>query len=696
MIFMLRYIVLICFCLNICNCSIAGNLEDLYKKSLEELLDLTISTAGKKEEKISEIPASVVIISSEDIKRYGYTSISEILKNVPGLYAISDISGYGTTFGIRGFWSANPKNIIFLVNGVKQNDAIFNAYMTQYFDIPVETIDKIEVVRGPMSVIYGEGAFFGAINIITDEKKEETLVSSSYGAQNTIRAALKSSGTEGSINYSLSAGYFNTDGPDEPLDKMTNNSSGLLDIHSGNNTTEDRLEMESKHINISLNKGAFYSRISFNENIEEIYVGLPAISDGTSYIRRNTRFKFGFKKKVNPFFSYDINMAYYNFNMQVTFDWNSIGYNYSRGRSNTYETESMAYFNFSEKLDVTTGICFRKTNDINFWGELNKSGTFSSDKLDDNIILSSIFTQANYTLTKKIKLIAGIRFERQSKFSFLHIDNIDTVNKRIYQKNYTDFIPRFAAVYAFSPKNIFKVLYGKANSRPSFFQIRDQILGRQNKLQNEYIQTFELNYTSIPLNHLSLSTSIFYNTLDKLIVRKLAIENGEYIGYGNNSGKIITKGIEFTAQTILPDGFQAELSMMYQDSKDQRNFIKDMVAAYSPKLLGYFKTSYCFDNGLSLAVSGNYVDKMETLWDETKENADGSYGGRIGKKTDEYFTMDANIRMDDFIQKGLFISIHGSNIFDKQYLHPKSTAKFFEKGSIGQGRLLMISMGMKF
>jgi len=699
MFFLLRYIFFISICLSFCSQSISGEipLNKLIKMSIEDLIELKITTAGKKEEKISEIPASVVIITSEDIKRYGYTSISEILKNVPGLYAITDVSGYATTFGIRGFWSGNPKNIIFLVNGVKQGEAIFNSYMIQNFDLPVEIIDRIEVIRGPMSVIYGEGAFFGAINIITDKKKNENFVLASYGSQNTIRTALKSSGKEGKANYSLSAGYFNTNGPDESLYRMTNNSNRLklLGINSENDTTKERLEVKNKHVNLSLNLENFYSRLSFNENIEEIYGGLPAISDGSFYLRRNIHFKVGVKKKINNFFSYDINIAYHNYDMHLNFDLNSIGYNYSNGKSTSYETEWLAYLNFSEQFDLTTGICLRESRDIKFGGELDIIKVSSNDILDDKIKTYSIFTQANYALSSKIKFIAGMRLEKLSKFNYLHLDSIDNIEKKIYQEDYIDFIPRLAAVYQMNKKNIFKFMYGKANAKPSFFQIRDQVLGRKNNLQNEYIETFELNYISFPCKYFSFSSSLFFNTLDKLIVRKLDVSRGNHIAYGSNSGKINTKGIELTSQFFFKEQFHAELSFMYQDSEDQRDFYKNMNTPYSPKILGYFKASYRFGNTLTLSVNGNYVDEMETLWDETKENPDGTYGNYVGEKTDDYFTLDANIRIDDFIKKGLFISIHGSNLFNKEYLHPCSSSTFFEKGSIGMGRLLMISMGIK-
>ena len=70
------------------------------------------------------------------------------------------------SYGVRGFWSKGwNDNVIIMVNGVDQISDYFNDYPLTTIAVPVEAIDKIEVVRGPMSVIYGSGAFFGAINI---------------------------------------------------------------------------------------------------------------------------------------------------------------------------------------------------------------------------------------------------------------------------------------------------------------------------------------------------------------------------------------------------------------------------------------------------------------------------------------------------------------------------------------------------
>ena len=138
--------------------------EFLESLTLEELLSLEITTAGKKKEKISDIPASVVVVTREDIETYGYQSLEEILRNIPGLYFTDDY--FTQNFGVRGFWTNDPlRNVIILVNDVPQREYVVSSNFLEQINIPPEAIDRIEVIRGPMSVMYGTGAFFGAINI---------------------------------------------------------------------------------------------------------------------------------------------------------------------------------------------------------------------------------------------------------------------------------------------------------------------------------------------------------------------------------------------------------------------------------------------------------------------------------------------------------------------------------------------------
>ena len=142
---------------------------DYFSMSLQELCNIEVTTATRRADSVSDIPASVVVITREEIEMFGYSTIMEILQNTPGLYLINDYA-YEGAFGVRGFWDdTSNKNLVIMVNGVRQVSPAQGANPMTKTPVPVEAIDRIEVIRGPMYVMYGTGAFFGAINIITNE-----------------------------------------------------------------------------------------------------------------------------------------------------------------------------------------------------------------------------------------------------------------------------------------------------------------------------------------------------------------------------------------------------------------------------------------------------------------------------------------------------------------------------------------------
>jgi len=163
--------------------------------SLEELMDMKVTTAGKTEEKIADIPASFVLVTQEDIKKYGYNSLSEIIENIPGFYPINDLIG-GSNFGVRGFWTLESNaNMVYMVNGISQVLGGFAINSLNTISVPVSAINRIEVIRGPMTINYGSNAFYGAINIITNN-------SNGFNKNSSINGTIFSDG-----NYSISANH---------------------------------------------------------------------------------------------------------------------------------------------------------------------------------------------------------------------------------------------------------------------------------------------------------------------------------------------------------------------------------------------------------------------------------------------------------------------------------------------------------
>ena len=125
--------------------------DDLLQLPFEDLLQVQIRSAGKREEQVRDIPASVTIVTRDDISRYGWITFEELLRNVPGFYLLDNPED--RFIGTRG---AVGGGVQFLVNGIPQHPSLqktLTGTEIARLDIPVESIDRVEVIRGPMSLI---------------------------------------------------------------------------------------------------------------------------------------------------------------------------------------------------------------------------------------------------------------------------------------------------------------------------------------------------------------------------------------------------------------------------------------------------------------------------------------------------------------------------------------------------------------
>ena len=165
--------------------------NDLAKLTLEELSEIKVDTvygASKRVQTVAEAPSSVSIVTLDDINKSGYRTLGEVLNGVRGMYSSYDYSyTYG---GVRGFSRLGDYGVrvLLMVDGHRINDPIFGSAMFgQEFLLDVDLIERVEVIRGPGSSLYGNNAFFGVINVITRKGADLHGVetSGSYGTFDT-------------------------------------------------------------------------------------------------------------------------------------------------------------------------------------------------------------------------------------------------------------------------------------------------------------------------------------------------------------------------------------------------------------------------------------------------------------------------------------------------------------------------------
>lgn len=166
--------------------------EELLGRSLDELLNTKINAAAKYNQTVSEAPASVTIITVEDLRAYGFETLEEVFRSVRGFYVSND-RNY-TYLGTRGFSRPTDYNnrILLLINGHTLNENFYgSALLGTELGLDLDMLERIEIVRGPGSALYGTSALFAVVNLVTQKGKaiDGLTVTARAGSYGKLRAA---------------------------------------------------------------------------------------------------------------------------------------------------------------------------------------------------------------------------------------------------------------------------------------------------------------------------------------------------------------------------------------------------------------------------------------------------------------------------------------------------------------------------
>lgn len=156
--------------------------DDLKQLSLEQLGNLDVISVSKDPQQVQKTPAAVFVITQEDIRRSGATTIPELLRTVPGV-EVARIDSDHWSVGIRGFGSEFSKAVLLLIDGRSVYSPLFSGVYWNVQNVMIEDVEGIEVIRGPGGTIWGANAVNGVINIITKDAKDThgTVLSSGTG-----------------------------------------------------------------------------------------------------------------------------------------------------------------------------------------------------------------------------------------------------------------------------------------------------------------------------------------------------------------------------------------------------------------------------------------------------------------------------------------------------------------------------------
>jgi len=203
---------------------LALDLDDLTELSLAQLSQLQVAIATGAPKALTEAPAGTSVITAADIKAMGALTVDQALESVPGLHVSRSSLNYAPRYFFRGIVSSYNPQALMLVNGVPMSRLFFGdrgERIPNQYSFPIKAVERIEIIRGPGSALYGADAFAGVINIITRDASSlsDTEVSASYGSFDTKRASLAQPFDVAGAKGAFFLSYQETDGDEDVVIK---------------------------------------------------------------------------------------------------------------------------------------------------------------------------------------------------------------------------------------------------------------------------------------------------------------------------------------------------------------------------------------------------------------------------------------------------------------------------------------------
>ncbi|MDF3012726.1 MAG: hypothetical protein K0Q78_930, partial [Cellvibrio sp.] len=195
----------------------ARSSDDFYNLSLAELGQIEISIATGNSTPLDRAPATATVISAGEIQAMGARTLNDVLETVPGLHvSLSSLSRLDSIYSIRGIHTGFNPQVLLLMNGVPVQ---YNAQggRPTLFRLPVTSIERVEVIRGPGSAVYGADAYAGVINVITKDVAaiDATRIGGGLGSFNSRDLWLQTAGDWNDIGIALNVSYQESDGDDQ-------------------------------------------------------------------------------------------------------------------------------------------------------------------------------------------------------------------------------------------------------------------------------------------------------------------------------------------------------------------------------------------------------------------------------------------------------------------------------------------------
>ena len=464
-------------------------------KSDVKKVDPVVVTATKVETPQSELGATVSIITEDDVRTYHYTRVEDALRNVPGVeIQRSGSLGKTTSIKIRG---AGSQQVTVLVDGMRVSSPTLGS--TELSELTLDGIDRIEVVRGPQSTLYGADSIGGVVNIIT--KKGQGPVQGSVwvegGSYGTIREQANVQGSYGGFNFNLSGSRYDTRGQRDNDDSDLTSFNGRIGYDF---PWKGELSLTGRYSKLNLDLPVFSAP--------------PTVFDPNSQSQSETYFyNLVYKQSVTAWWDASVRYAQW---------WNNAGFQnlpppgsfttISQVDTRRQEVEVISSFRIGSWNTLTAGYENR--------AEQGRSRGDFSKALETQ----SGFVEDQVRLFDRVFLTGGVRYDANDVFG-------------------SELTPRVsAAVVIKETGTTLRAAWGKGFRAPTINDLFFPGFGNVD-LQPEHSESYEAGFDEkLWANRLRFGSTFFHNRFSNLI--QIVFDPATFFAAPFNVGRAVTEGVE--------------------------------------------------------------------------------------------------------------------------------------------------------
>jgi len=533
----------------------ATEVNEIGRMDLEQLMSVELETvtASKYSQKLSETASSVTVIGKDQIQQFGYRTLSDVLRTVPGFF-ITNNRAYDNA-GVRGFDQSADYNgrMLVMIDGIRMNETIYDSGFTDNaLPIDMDLIERVEVLRGPGSSLYGNNAFFAVINVITKQGKDYHggELAGTWGSFDTYKGrASYGRKLDNGLDFMASATGFNSEGPSLRMPEAATPDNPFGESSGANNEHD-------KQFFAKANWGDFSFEGGYGRRFKGIPGGIFGVDFGTpaSSLQDSEAFvNLQYQKALSPKLDFTARAFYGDFDFKGQYRYGGLLIsNLNHAWWSGLEMRLLSSHFDGHKL--LAGVEVQENWQLQQYADIAPPTSVAQDDSSDTHRIG-IFLQDDMDLTERLKLSLGARFDDTSLSS------------------QGMFSPRVGLVYQMLTDTVFKLQYGKAFRSPTIAQQFYSVYGMpsqiaNNGLQPEQIDTVSLAWEQAFAGDWHFTATGYYLKQNK---RLGMVEEAPSIQHTVNLGKELGYGAEFELQRRWDNGalLRSGYSMMFVDDLDR-------------------------------------------------------------------------------------------------------------------------------